>query len=75
MAVAMNNYIFCNVMLCGSFKNRRFGRTDRLHHQDGKIQELGTKLAVTSNRSSDCSEKDLSCKTSSRHFDVFGSVG
>jgi hypothetical protein len=35
---------------CGSCKNRRFRGTQRLFHQVTRIGELGTTLAVTSNR-------------------------
>jgi hypothetical protein len=45
----MKNGVFWDVTPCGSCKNRRFGGTQRLHHQ-GKIIELGTTVAVTSNR-------------------------
>jgi hypothetical protein len=38
-------------MPCGFCENRRFGRTRRLHHPVKRICELGTTLAVTSNRS------------------------
>jgi hypothetical protein len=34
----IKNVIFWNVTLCGSCKNRRFGRRYRLHHQGGKNQ-------------------------------------
>jgi hypothetical protein len=51
MAVTMKNAVFWDVTTCGSCKNRRFGETYRLHHQGDKIGELGTTLAVTSNRS------------------------
>jgi hypothetical protein len=33
MAVTMKNVVIWDVMSCGSFKNRRFGGTYRLHHQ------------------------------------------
>jgi hypothetical protein len=42
----MKNGVFWDVTPCGSCKNRRFGGTQRLHHQGGG--ELGT-LGVTSN--------------------------
>jgi hypothetical protein len=32
----MNIAVFCDVPLCYSCKNRRFGGTYRLHHQGGK---------------------------------------
>jgi hypothetical protein len=32
----MTNAVFWDVILCGSCKNRRFGGTYRLHHQDDK---------------------------------------
>jgi hypothetical protein len=35
-AVTMKNGVFWDVMLCGSCKNRRFGRTWRLFHQGDK---------------------------------------
>jgi hypothetical protein len=46
----MKNDVFWDVMLCGSCKNRRFGGTSRRLHQGDKNFELGTTLAVTSNR-------------------------
>jgi hypothetical protein len=50
-AVTMKNGVFWDVTPCGSCKYRRFGGTWRLLHQgDKKIGELGTTLAVTSNR-------------------------
>jgi hypothetical protein len=36
VVVTMKIAIFWNVMLCGSFKNRRFGGMYRLHHQADK---------------------------------------
>jgi hypothetical protein len=33
MAVTMKNGLFWNVTSCGSYNNRRFGGTLRLHHQ------------------------------------------
>jgi hypothetical protein len=49
-AVTMKNCVFWDVTPYGSYMNRRFGRTYRLHHQGDKIGELVTTLAVTSNR-------------------------
>jgi hypothetical protein len=49
MAVTMKNAIFWDIPLCGFCKNLRFGGMNCLHHQDGKIGELGIVLAVTSN--------------------------
>jgi hypothetical protein len=48
--VTMKNGVLWDVTPCGSCKNRRFGGTYRLLHQDDKIGELGTTLAATSNR-------------------------
>jgi hypothetical protein len=48
-AVAMKNATFWDVISCGSCKNRCFGGTNRLLHQDEKINGLGTTLAITSN--------------------------
>jgi hypothetical protein len=31
--ILLRNAVFCDMMPCGSCKNRRFGRTYRLHHQ------------------------------------------
>jgi hypothetical protein len=36
MAVAVKNAVFRDVVLCESFKNRRFGGTCRLHLRDRK---------------------------------------
>jgi hypothetical protein len=36
MAVTVQNGVFWDVTPCGSCKNRRFGGTQRLHHQDDK---------------------------------------
>jgi hypothetical protein len=47
----MKNAIFWDVTPCGYCKNRRFRGTYRLHHELKRIVELGTSLAVTSNRS------------------------
>jgi hypothetical protein len=49
-AVAMKKYVSWDVTLCGSCKNRRLGGTYCLHYQVTRIGELGTMLAVTSNR-------------------------
>jgi hypothetical protein len=49
-AVTMKNGIFWVVTPCGSCKNRCFGGTWRLLHQDDKIGKLGTTQAATSNR-------------------------
>jgi hypothetical protein len=46
----MKNAVFWDVTPCDSCKNRRFGGTYFLHQQGLKIGELGTTLAVTSNR-------------------------
>jgi hypothetical protein len=50
MAVAMKNAVFWDVAPCGSCKNRRFGGTQRLHHQ-GDILFLRSvrRLLVTAN--------------------------
>jgi hypothetical protein len=37
-AVTVNNAIFCDVMPCGSCKNRRFGEICHLHHQGEENQ-------------------------------------
>jgi hypothetical protein len=34
--LSLKNVVFWHFTLCGSFKNRRFGGTLRLHHQDDK---------------------------------------
>jgi hypothetical protein len=34
----MKNAVFWDVMICGSFKNRRFRGIHNLHHQGGKNQ-------------------------------------
>jgi hypothetical protein len=46
----MKNAVFWDVKTCGSCKNRRFGGTYGIHNQGDRIRELGTTLAVTSNR-------------------------
>jgi hypothetical protein len=46
VVVTVNNAVFCDVTLCGSCKNRRFGRTYCLHHQ-GLLSVL--RLLVTVN--------------------------
>jgi hypothetical protein len=33
-AVTVKNAVISDVTPCGSYKNRRFGETYRLHHQD-----------------------------------------
>jgi hypothetical protein len=45
----MKNAVFWDFTPCGSCKNRRLRETFRLHHQGERIDELGTKLGVTSN--------------------------
>jgi hypothetical protein len=40
MAVIMKNGVFWDVTQCGSCKNRRFGGTYHLHHQDDKNNVL-----------------------------------
>jgi hypothetical protein len=48
--VTTKNGVFWEVTPCGSCKNRRFGRTYRLHHQDEKNKRgVGTELLVTAN--------------------------
>jgi hypothetical protein len=47
----LKNGFFWDVTPCGSCKNRRFAGTYRFHHQGGRIGELGTTLAITSDRS------------------------
>jgi hypothetical protein len=49
--MSVKNAVFWDVTPCGSFNNQRFGGTYRLNHQHDKTGELGTTLAVTSNRS------------------------
>jgi hypothetical protein len=46
----MKNGVFWDITLCGSCKNRRFGRTFIASFIRVTIGELGTTLAVTSNR-------------------------
>jgi hypothetical protein len=41
-AVTMKNDFFWDVMPCGSYKNRSFGGTYRLHHRGDKIDTLGS---------------------------------
>jgi hypothetical protein len=41
----MKDAVFCDVMLCGSCKNRRFGETNRPHHQGDSV----LRLLVTAN--------------------------
>jgi hypothetical protein len=47
----MKNAVFWDVTPCGSSKNKHFVGIYRLHHHVGKIRELGTTSAVTSNPS------------------------
>jgi hypothetical protein len=44
----MKNVVFWDVTPCGSCKSRLFGGMYRPHHQNEKISEQGTALAVTS---------------------------
>jgi hypothetical protein len=44
------NGVFCDVTPCGSCKNRRFGKLSASSIRVTRIGELGTTLAVTSNR-------------------------
>jgi hypothetical protein len=46
----MKNSVVWDMTPCGSCKNRRFGGTYRLRHQDEKISELGKTFAVSSTR-------------------------
>jgi hypothetical protein len=46
----MKNSVFWYVTPCGSCKNRRFGRTYRLHHEGDKNRRAGSN--VSSNVSS-----------------------
>jgi hypothetical protein len=46
----MKNAVFCDVMPSGSCKNRRFGELSAFIIRVTRICELGTILAVTSNR-------------------------
>jgi hypothetical protein len=50
MAVTMKNGVFWDVTPCGSCKNRRFGGTGASFIRVTRIGELGSSLAVTSNR-------------------------
>jgi hypothetical protein len=56
-AVTMKNTGLWGVTPFGSCKNPRFGGTSRHRHQDDKIDELGTTLAVTSSRSTQCATR------------------
>jgi hypothetical protein len=47
----MKNDVSWDITPCGACKNRRFGGMYLRHHQSERISELGTMLAVTSNRS------------------------
>jgi hypothetical protein len=58
-AVTMKNDAFWDVTPWGSCKNRRFGRTITSIIRVTGIGELGTTLAVTSNRT--CCEEILAC--------------
>jgi hypothetical protein len=49
-AVTMKNGVLWDVTLCGSFKNRRFEERGASIVRAKRIGELGTTLAVTSNR-------------------------
>jgi hypothetical protein len=46
----MKNDVFWDVTLCGSCKNRRFGELSATFIRVTGIGQLGTTLAVTSNR-------------------------
>jgi hypothetical protein len=46
----VKNAVFWDVTPFGSYKNRRFRDMYRLYYQDERIGELGTTLAVNSNR-------------------------
>jgi hypothetical protein len=45
----MKNAVFWDGTPCGSYKNRRFGGTYRLHHQGDKNQHSVLRLLVTAN--------------------------
>jgi hypothetical protein len=47
----MKNAVFWDFTPCDSCKNRRFGGTHRLHHQNHKNRQARNMLAVTINRS------------------------
>jgi hypothetical protein len=47
----MKNGVFWDVTSYGCCKNRRFGGPCRVHNKVERISELGTTLAVSSNRS------------------------
>jgi hypothetical protein len=49
-AVTMKNGVFWDVTLCGSCKNRRFGRTYRLHNRGDKNRWTRKNVSLTSNR-------------------------
>jgi hypothetical protein len=51
MEATMKNAVFWDVTPHGCCKNRRFGGTYRLHHQDDMNRQDVTTLAVTSYRS------------------------
>jgi hypothetical protein len=42
----MMNAVFWDVTPCGSYKNRRFVGTFRLHHQDEKNQRVEIKISI-----------------------------
>jgi hypothetical protein len=48
-AVTMKNVVFWDVTTYGSYKNRRFGGTYRLHHQGGKVLRSVLRLLDTAN--------------------------
>jgi hypothetical protein len=52
-AMTRNNGVFWDVTPCGSWKNRRFRGTWRLHNQGDKSGGLGTTLTITGNRQCD----------------------
>jgi hypothetical protein len=56
-AVTMKNAVFFrDVTPCGTYKNRRFGETYRIHYQGDKTQ-LAANLAITSKlRNASCEE-------------------
>jgi hypothetical protein len=48
----MKNGVLCDVTPCGSCKNRRFGGLSASFIRVTRVGDLGTTLAVTSNRRS-----------------------
>jgi hypothetical protein len=66
----MQNGVFWDVTPCGSCKNRRFGGTKRLLHQDARCEEIPSILVTLIKESLSSSETSVLI----RHHSAYPSI-